>query len=423
MTSPLLNRSLFLRISDGLAVAVAISLPWSTSLSGILIALWALALLPTLDVPTLRRTAGIPGAATPVLLFALAVVGMAWSEARFDEQLANIKPYLRLLAFPLLLIQFQRSDRGPWVVAGYLISCSVLLVLSWIQFVVPQISFDVCRPDGLCRPAGVPAKDYIIQSSEFLICAFALAHLTLSHWVSGRYRHAVLFGLLGFVFLVNIVFVATGRSTLVIFLVLVLVFAYQRFQSTGMIAMVLAGIILAAGAWASSPYLRGRVLGAFEEIRQYQTEDAATSAGYRLEFWKKSAGIFSEAPVLGHGTGSTEEMFRRAAVGKTGTAATVTDNPHNQILIVAIQLGLIGVMLLAAMWAAHLLLFLDAGLVGYLGLGIVVQNIAAGFFNSYLFEFTLGWTYVFGAGVLGGMVLRAKFGNSSGCDDLTPIQK
>jgi hypothetical protein len=29
-------------------------------------------------------------------------------------------------------------------------------------------------------------------------------------------------------------------------------------------------------------------------------------------------------------------------------------------------------------------------------------------FNSYLFEFTLGWVYVFGVGVLGGMVLRQR---------------
>jgi hypothetical protein len=37
-----------------------------------------------------------------------------------------------------------------------------------------------------------------------------------------------------------------------------------------------------------------------------------------------------------------------------------------------------------------------------------VQNFVAGLFNAYLFEFTLGWFYVFGVGVLGGMVLRSK---------------
>jgi hypothetical protein len=37
-----------------------------------------------------------------------------------------------------------------------------------------------------------------------------------------------------------------------------------------------------------------------------------------------------------------------------------------------------------------------------------VQNIVSSLFNSHLFDFTSGWLYVFGVGVLGGMVLRQK---------------
>jgi hypothetical protein len=38
----------------------------------------------------------------------------------------------------------------------------------------------------------------------------------------------------------------------------------------------------------------------------------------------------------------------------------------------------------------------------------VVQNIVSSLFNSHLFDFTAGWLYVFGVGVVGGMVLRQK---------------
>ena len=41
-----------LGIADGLAAAVAAALPWSTSATGILIALWLMASLPTLDAAT-----------------------------------------------------------------------------------------------------------------------------------------------------------------------------------------------------------------------------------------------------------------------------------------------------------------------------------------------------------------------------------
>ena len=43
--------------------------------------------------------------------------------------------------------------------------------------------------------------------------------------------------------------------------------------------------------------------------------------------------------------------------------------------------------------------------VAWLGLIVVASNIVSSLFNSHLFDFTHGWIYVFGVGVMGGMVL------------------
>jgi hypothetical protein len=59
------------------------------------------------------------------------------------------------------------------------------------------------------------------------------------------------------------------------------------------------------------------------------------------------------------------------------------------------------------MWLSHLLLFRGEGLVAWIGLLIVVQNIFTSLFNSHLFDFHEGWMYVLGVGVAGGMVLRS----------------
>jgi hypothetical protein len=59
-----------------------------------------------------------------------------------------------------------------------------------------------------------------------------------------------------------------------------------------------------------------------------------------------------------------------------------------------------------AMWIAHLLLFRGDGLVSWIGLVAVVQNVVGSLFNSHLSDFTQGWIYVFAVGALGGMVLR-----------------
>ena len=57
--------------ADWLAVAVAASVPWSTSATGILVTIWVLALVPTLNWSDLRRELMTPAGGLPVLLFLL----------------------------------------------------------------------------------------------------------------------------------------------------------------------------------------------------------------------------------------------------------------------------------------------------------------------------------------------------------------
>jgi hypothetical protein len=117
--------------------------------------------------------------------------------------------------------------------------------------------------------------------------------------------------------------------------------------------------------------------------------------------------------VLGHGTGSIREHFRRLASEGEGASAGVAAQPHNQTFFVAIQIGFVGVAILFGLWISHLMLFRGQDLASWLGSAIVTQNIVLGLFNSYLSEFTLGWVYVFGVGVLGGMVLRRRAGDAA----------
>ena len=413
-TSPVgraFDRASLARIADWLAIAVVVSLPWSTSATGILVVVWLVVLVPTLDVAALSRELRSPAGGLPVLLWLFALLGMLWADVSFAERIAGLGGYHRLLIIPLLLAQFRRSDRGMAVLYGFLASCVVLLIVSWIA----RISWDIEPGWGLYIPnrlPGIPVKDYIAQSTEFLICTLALAALAFERLRSRRFAAAAGLVLLASAFLGNIFYAAPGRTALVVIPLLILVFGFREFGWKGTFGAILVCVVLVGVAWASSPFLRGRVLYSFYELRQYRDVNAASSSALRAEFWKKSIGFIAEAPVLGHGTGSMPELFRRAAEGESGAAAVTSVNPHNQIFAVAIQLGVLGTALLIAMWIAHLSLFRGAGFVAWLGLVIVLQNIVSSLFNSHLFDFFHGWLYVFGVGVVGGMALREKAGNS-----------
>ena len=128
--SKILDRARWSRAADCLAIAVAVSLPWSTSATSLLIALWLATVLPTLRPSEFAREIADPGGGLPILVWALGIVGMLWSQATLAEQVNAIKGFHKLLVIPLLFIQFQRSDRATWVVGGFLVSCTVLLAVS-----------------------------------------------------------------------------------------------------------------------------------------------------------------------------------------------------------------------------------------------------------------------------------------------------
>ena len=78
------------RVADWLAVGVAVALPWSISISQILTVAWLLALIPALDVAALRQALRSRAGGLPVLLWLLALVGMAWAHAPWSERLAGL---------------------------------------------------------------------------------------------------------------------------------------------------------------------------------------------------------------------------------------------------------------------------------------------------------------------------------------------
>jgi O-antigen ligase len=204
-------------------------------------------------------------------------------------------------------------------------------------------------------------------------------------------------------FIANIVYVNTSRTTLAIIPVLLVLFGWRRGSWRGLAGCIIAGLVVIVVIWATSPYVRMRVTSLAGEIAESDARE--TSAGSRLGFWKNSLLVLREAPIFGHGTGMIVETFRRHPELNAGPPAS---NPHNQILTVGIQLGAVGIAVLIAMWAAHWWLFVRPGLAAWTGLMAVTQNIGGSMFNSHLMDFTQTWIYVFAVGVFGGMVLRQQ---------------
>ena len=381
---------------------VAVTLPWSTSLVAIFAVAALITMLPFFDAGAFLQSLKRPVCTVPLALFALAAAGTLWSDAAWGTRLYAVGPAAKLLMLPVLFYHFERSSRGVQVFTAFLVSCVLLLVMSFIV---------AWHPAFALRPVpdyGVPVKNYIDQSQEFALCAVVLAYPIVTLLRAGRIVPALLLGAIALGFVADMTFIIVSRTVLVTMPVMLAVFALLHLKWRTSVILIGVAVVLAALAFATSLQLRAKIQTFSRDYQLYHEQNMPTSIGLRLEFWQKSLRFISEAPAFGHGTGSIRGLFEQAAVGKDTATSEVIANPHNQTLNVAIQWGALGVILLYAMWLVHGLLFRGDGLVAWVGLMVVVQNFFTSLFNSHIFDFTPGWMYVLGVGIAGGTMFRAS---------------
>ncbi|MGV7213373.1 O-antigen ligase family protein [Bradyrhizobium sp. UFLA05-112] len=408
-------------VIDFFLVTLAVTFPWSTTLTtGLVLSLFPM-VLTTHSSRELIEELKRPACALPIALVGLALIGTAWANGvPWSERLHALQKVLKLLWVLPLFLHFRQTRRVMPVFVAYTVSNLILLALSFLVFISPEISNIV----GAKEP-GIPLKNYIDQSQAFallgvIFLGLAAESIRVRHW-----DRAIIFAAVSASFFVNLAYVNIARTAFVYVppMLLLLVLRYAR--GWLFLAPLVSLFLLAASLWATSPNLQSKISRIYKEVDAFEANvtvvDGHPAGGAeRLEFWRKSIGFVRSAPIFGHGTGSTKGLFTTEAAGKSGVMAMVVDNPHNQTLAVAIQWGMAGCLLLYAMWGAHLWLFRrgfggpEQSLFAWIGLVSIVQILVSSLLNSHLFDFYQGWLYLFAVGIAAGQLERAKAGATAG---------
>ena len=106
--------------------------------------------------------------------------------------------------------------------------------------------------------------------------------------------------------------------------------------------------------------------------------------GLRMQYAATSVRIIAEHPLIGVGTGGFEHAYGQQIAG---TAAQASNNPHNQYLLTAAQLGVPGLILLlgifVTLWQTTRRLPLAEQM---LARGLVLAYAVGNLFNSFLLD-------------------------------------
>jgi O-antigen ligase len=202
--------------------------------------------------------------------------------------------------------------------------------------------------------------------------------------------------------LVNVLVMLPGRSghmAAIAVLSLALLWALPR---RWMLAGLLAPVVLVGLAMAVSPQFNKRLSMAVAETSAYKTQnDATTSSGQRLNFWRRSLQAIAAEPLYGHGVGSWNREYRRLENDNPSPVTAQVRNPHQEYLLWGVQLGVGGVLVFLAFLLA---LLRDArafspALRRATGSAVAVLAVAC-LFNSSLFDALIGEFFCIVLGLL-----------------------
>lgn len=344
--------------------------------------------------------------------FALLTVAALAASLSSDEGLPALLRYRELLLSIPIVALFRDETWRERALLAFGLSGLALVLVSVAQWLGLATS-----PRG---PAGgALVLRHGITHSTVIATLALVAWLQASRSVAaGSPMRAAFWRFVSLAAAANVLLMVPGRTGYLILAAGLIYFGFRRFRLRGVLAGLLAVAVVGAGAYRVSDTMRARVdMAVAETLRFAEGEVAPTSAGSRLLFWETTVELVRAHPWLGTGLGSWHGKVAAAmSTAQREQMLLGHEHPHNELLHVAAQTGLVG----AALYLAGLLALArratrlrpDAGLLG----AVLVAYAAGALVNSFLWDSVEGQLFAalaaFAvAGAAGG---AARIGSHSG---------
>ena len=353
--------------------------PLSTSLTGTFSALAVFCWLISGRFLSVVEVLKFPPALVALLFFTYMCFAISYSPAGLFESLNILKKYRELFLLPICLSLFSLSPKyrelGEY---AFYAGCVLLMAVSYGM----SLGF-------------IPEQRYGHSIVFHITHNFFMAVLSFwsLHYAFNALRYRWLWVTIFLLCAINIFYIAPGRTGMLVFSCLMILFIFQRLSLKKCLAgLLLFGVALTAVYYTSDNF-SGRIGEVISEIEQYQPGKSRTSIGQRLDWYRSGILLVKEKPIWGHGTGSYPYIQNS---GTADSGIKETDNPHNEFLFLAIQFGLVGLLLFVVLLAAQLFCArsIPAGKQMLLH-GVILAIVSGSMVNSLLFDSQQGHFYLF----------------------------
>lgn len=379
------------------AVAIGLALPVSTALDNVL--LFFVLLLGILSGVFWKHWSLIkhnPVAIAVLPLGGLLVLGSFYGEGAGSDAASVLGKYADIWFALLLLPLFRESRYRRHGLALFMAAMVLTLALSYLIWfgVFEGTRFFVER----ARDNPVVFKLHITHGIFMAFAAYLFAIRARSATGGTRVLLAALALLAAF----NVLFMVQGRTGYLVLGVLGIYFLYSLLGRRALWFGVAAATAMSIIGYLVSPTLQGRVDIALHEAQVWQPgqgNNESSSIGTRMDYYTNTLKIIVQHPLVGVGTGGFEKAYEQQIAG---TAVAPSNNPHNQFLLIAAQLGLPGlaafIYLLVTQWRTASTLSTEEDRL--FARGLVLTMIAGSLFNSMMLDHAEGLFFAWLSGLL-----------------------
>lgn len=370
-----------LNVTRIMAIAAAALVPASTAAASVAVVLMLVSwIISGRAVATLRAAAAQRVGQVVLVFLALLAVDTIYGVATWEDSWRSLWSWRKLALGLIVLGLFAEETWKLRLLQAFLVVSAAGLVTSYIGWLglIPS------KPG---QPAGVFFTNHATQGMTFAVAV--LCCLELARDTGPRLRKLLQAAAL--LFAVNVVFVSTSRSAYVALVCVMLVWGLGR-VGWRRVPLVAGGLaVLVAMAFGLSSTLRDRIGQGIDEVRNYQSSPAVTSAGIRVVFWKNSLDLIAERPVFGYGTGGFAKAYGdRFAMPELGWRGLPTADPHNQYLFIAVENGLVGLAVFIAILVAAFREARGPGVYRGIVRGMLLAWCVSSLFNSHFRTFPEG---------------------------------
>jgi O-antigen ligase len=388
-----ISESILIYLAAFACLSIALPTAFMSISMGLFVIVWAISGNYYDKLQTIRNN---PAALISIALFCLYGLGMLYSSASWNLRFAWWMKYHKLLYIPMIISVLTIEKYRRLALQTFLAGMILVLLISYLKWIGIVPHKDIGQ--GYFVFKGRIAHNIFMAFSMYLMLHLAVKQSSLVKrwiWISISILAAL-----------NVLFLVNGRTGQILMILLFIWFCWETWGIRSIKWLI--GLVLAAStSYFYAPSIPNfRLTEIKQEIINHKPNEAPTSSGERLEFYKNALILIKQNPIFGGGTGSFEHEYKLIAE-KQNTLTTYVPNPHNEYLLTWQELGVFGLILLLAFFAIPWKTSykidnaqLNNEYYSYALRGLIITISVGSLFNSLLLDAGEGKFYCVLAGVL-----------------------